>query len=245
VLKRADDSIGRFAQMIPVFGKKTLLLNQVSTRRSFDQPFIADQIVSIEAAGELPCRCLSIEGEESFLVRDIVVHNSGGKESAEATIRHLAGYSVYADKVTGHKEVRCEPFAAQVQGGNVHLVAGEWVTDFLDELEVWPSGRWKDQVDAAKFCSRIQIASVTQFVTMPSAFRSRKRRTLAGSASSSLPPSSLSPRSCLRCVVLVRRGLWRRGASANIKSWGDRWSLGGFGTRHLRHGLLQFNLSRV
>ncbi len=27
---------------------------------------------------------------------------SGGKESAESTIRHLAGYSVYADKVTGN-----------------------------------------------------------------------------------------------------------------------------------------------
>jgi predicted phage terminase large subunit-like protein len=74
---------------------------------------------------------------------------SGGKESAEATIRHLAGYRVYADKVTGHKEIRAEPLAAQVQGGNVHLVAGEWVTDFLDELEVFPSGKWKDQVDAA------------------------------------------------------------------------------------------------
>jgi phage terminase large subunit-like protein len=50
---------------------------------------------------------------------------SGGKESAEATVRHLAGYRVYADKVTGHKEVRADPLAAQVQGGNVHLVAGE------------------------------------------------------------------------------------------------------------------------
>jgi predicted phage terminase large subunit-like protein len=74
---------------------------------------------------------------------------SGGKESAEATVRHLAGYRVYADKVTGHKEVRAEPLAAQVQGGNVHLVAGEWVSAYLDELDVFPSGKWKDQVDAS------------------------------------------------------------------------------------------------
>jgi predicted phage terminase large subunit-like protein len=74
---------------------------------------------------------------------------SGGKESAESTVRHLAGYRVYADKVTGHKEVRADPLAAQVQGGNVHLVAGEYVTALLDELEVFPSGKWKDQVDAA------------------------------------------------------------------------------------------------
>ena len=74
---------------------------------------------------------------------------SGGKESAEATIRMLAGHCVYADKVTGDKVLRAEPFAAQVQGGNVGLVAGEWVPAFLDEAEVFPAGKWKDQIDAA------------------------------------------------------------------------------------------------
>ena len=74
---------------------------------------------------------------------------SGGKESAESTIRMLAGYSVFADRVTGAKEIRCEPFAAQVQGGNVWLVAGAWCADFIDECEVFPAGKWKDQVDAA------------------------------------------------------------------------------------------------
>jgi predicted phage terminase large subunit-like protein len=74
---------------------------------------------------------------------------SGGKESAESTIRMLAGYAVYADRVTGNKVVRAEPFAAQVQGGNVGLVAGEWVSAFLDECETFPAGKWKDQIDAA------------------------------------------------------------------------------------------------
>lgn len=74
---------------------------------------------------------------------------SGGKESAEATIRNLAGYSVFADKVTGSKEVRAQPFAAQVQAGNVRLVAGSWVGPFCDECEVWPRGKFNDQVDAA------------------------------------------------------------------------------------------------
>jgi predicted phage terminase large subunit-like protein len=74
---------------------------------------------------------------------------SGGKESAEATIRNLAGFRAFADKVTGSKEVRAEPFAAQVQGGNVHLIAGNWVTAWYDEYESYPTGRYKDQVDAA------------------------------------------------------------------------------------------------
>lgn len=60
---------------------------------------------------------------------------SGGKESAESTIRSLAGFRVYADKVTGSKETRAEPFAAQVQGGNVWLVAGNWHYSFLDEAQ--------------------------------------------------------------------------------------------------------------
>jgi predicted phage terminase large subunit-like protein len=74
---------------------------------------------------------------------------SGGKESFEATVRNLAGYCVYADKVTGSKAVRADPFAAQVQAGNVWLVAGSYVQDFLDEMEVFPSGLHDDQVDAA------------------------------------------------------------------------------------------------
>ena len=74
---------------------------------------------------------------------------SGGKESAEATIRNLAPLRVFADKVTGSKEVRAEPFCAQVQGGNVKLVAGEWIHRFREECEAWPSSKYKDQVDAA------------------------------------------------------------------------------------------------
>ena len=74
---------------------------------------------------------------------------SAGKESAENTIRNLAGYKVFADKVTGSKEVRAEPFAAQVQGGNVWLIAGPWQRQYLDELEQFPSGKFRDQVDAS------------------------------------------------------------------------------------------------
>jgi predicted phage terminase large subunit-like protein len=74
---------------------------------------------------------------------------SGGKESAEATIRNLAGFTCIADKVTGAKEIRAEPFAAQVQGSNVLLVAGPWIKDFLAELESWPFGKTLDQGDAA------------------------------------------------------------------------------------------------
>jgi len=73
---------------------------------------------------------------------------SGGKESAESTIRKLRGFKVYADKVTGSKEVRAEPFAAQVQGSNMFLVAGRYQNDLLDEMQSFPNGKYRDQVDA-------------------------------------------------------------------------------------------------
>jgi len=74
---------------------------------------------------------------------------SGGKESAEATIRNLAGFSVYADRVTGDKLLRSQPLAAQAYAGNVKLVRGPWNAEFLDELHAFPKGARKDSVDAA------------------------------------------------------------------------------------------------
>jgi predicted phage terminase large subunit-like protein len=64
-------------------------------------------------------------------------------------VRMLAGHNVKADKVTGSKEVRAEPYAAQVQAGNVALAMGAWNRDFIDEHESFPGGKYKDQVDVA------------------------------------------------------------------------------------------------
>lgn len=74
---------------------------------------------------------------------------SGGKESAENTIRNLRGFVAEWDLVTGSKEVRAEPYAAQVQAGNVALVEAEWNRDYLNEHELFPNGKYKDQVDAS------------------------------------------------------------------------------------------------
>jgi predicted phage terminase large subunit-like protein len=74
---------------------------------------------------------------------------SGGKESAENSIRNLAGYNVIGHRPTGDKAVRAEPFAAQVQGGNVLLHAGPWHEDFIEEAESFPNSPHLDQIDAA------------------------------------------------------------------------------------------------
>jgi predicted phage terminase large subunit-like protein len=74
---------------------------------------------------------------------------SGGKESYETSARNLAGYNVVGHRPSGDKAVRAEPFAAQVQGGNVLLHAGPWQEDFIAEAESFPNGPHLDQIDAA------------------------------------------------------------------------------------------------
>jgi predicted phage terminase large subunit-like protein len=74
---------------------------------------------------------------------------SGGKESAENTIRSLEGYRVAADRPTGDKTLRAEPLAAQAAVGRVKLIAGPWNRDYLDILAAFPGGAVKDAVDAS------------------------------------------------------------------------------------------------
>lgn len=75
---------------------------------------------------------------------------SGGKESAESTItKTLVGFSCYAERPTGDKVLRAEPFAVQVAAGNVRILKGDWNKEFLNELKKFPASRYKDQIDAA------------------------------------------------------------------------------------------------
>jgi predicted phage terminase large subunit-like protein len=74
---------------------------------------------------------------------------SGGKESAQSTVINLAGYIAKADRVTGTKEVRAEPYASQVGIQNVYLLRRDWTTDFIAEHESFPTGTFADMVDAS------------------------------------------------------------------------------------------------
>lgn len=74
---------------------------------------------------------------------------SGGKESAEYTIQELAGYSVRAERPTGDKVDRADPFSAQAEAGNVKLVSGDWNEAYLNELHNFPDGKFADQVDGS------------------------------------------------------------------------------------------------
>jgi predicted phage terminase large subunit-like protein len=75
---------------------------------------------------------------------------SGGKDSALATVWNLDGFVVITERATGKKEDRAEPFATQVNGGNVAFVDGPWNKAYIDELQFFgEQSKFKDQVDSS------------------------------------------------------------------------------------------------
>lgn len=74
---------------------------------------------------------------------------AAGKDVTSALIQKLAGYTVKADKVSSNKQLRWEPYGAQLEAGNVRLVQGHWNDDFVNEHLIAPNGDNDDQIDAA------------------------------------------------------------------------------------------------
>nr|WP_199520076.1 phage terminase large subunit [Fulvimarina endophytica] len=72
-----------------------------------------------------------------------------GKVQAQDMIAMLSGFVARAEPETGDKVTRAEPFSVQCEAGNVYLVEGDWNSDYLDELCLFPGGSFKDQVDAS------------------------------------------------------------------------------------------------
>lgn len=72
-----------------------------------------------------------------------------GMESVQNIITLLAGFNARADRVTGSKDTRLQPLAAQWAVGNVDVVDGPWTTAFLEEMESMPGGEYRDRSDAA------------------------------------------------------------------------------------------------
>ena len=96
------------------------------------------------------------------------------KEPTEDVVRQLAGFPVYADRVTKDKVSRAEPFQAQAQAGNVRLLDAAWNGIYLDELCAFPTGAHDDLVDASSGAFN-QLAEDATGFSLPYDER-RKRR---------------------------------------------------------------------
>lgn len=74
---------------------------------------------------------------------------SGGKESAEATVKNLSGFRVVVDTPKGDKTQRADPFSVQVNWGNVYLLQADWNKEYINEMRFFPFSKFKDQIDAS------------------------------------------------------------------------------------------------
>ena len=72
-----------------------------------------------------------------------------GKHQVQYFVSKLAGLRVHTSPESGDKVTRAEPFASQVNVGNVDMVRGPWNTAALKELEGFPNEDHDDIVDAA------------------------------------------------------------------------------------------------
>lgn len=71
-----------------------------------------------------------------------------GKAQAVSFVAMLSGHTVTALPVTGDKITRAEPFASQVNVGNVVMLKADWNDALISEMRMFPNGANDDQVDA-------------------------------------------------------------------------------------------------
>lgn len=72
-----------------------------------------------------------------------------GKDQKFSYAKEFAAFAPRFERESGDKEVRADPFAAQVEIGRVSLVRATWNEPFINELASFPKAQHDDQVDAA------------------------------------------------------------------------------------------------
>ena len=152
-----------------------------------DKTYVVEDVIRGQwSSGE---RELRIKNTSVIDGHDVIITieqepGSGGKESAESTIRNLAGFEAFIDKVSESKAVRAKPYSIQVEWGNVFVLNREWTQDFKNEHEKFPMGKYKDQVDATtvafnKLNMSDDISQLQKNKRMESVFEVFKRRSLS------------------------------------------------------------------
>lgn len=71
-----------------------------------------------------------------------------GKTQILYMTRMLQGFRVVSSTESGDKVTRAEPFAAQVNVGNVLMLKAHWNQALMHEMAMFPNGKNDDQIDA-------------------------------------------------------------------------------------------------
>lgn len=121
-------------------GEKAGVFYIQDVRRRRDSPLLIEQWVS--ATAQADGRRVEVWMEQEPGSAGVIVVDHYARNV-------LKGFPYYGERSTGDKVTYAKPLSAAAQKGNVKLVRGPWIGEFLDELEPFPrEGIHDDQVDA-------------------------------------------------------------------------------------------------
>lgn len=145
----------------------------VKMQRNVDNSYTILDVVRFRGRpDEVEKMVLAIASQDGREVKIVIPQDPGqaGVAQVQYYLKMLAGYKVEAVRETGDKATRADPFASQVNIGNVSLLRAAWNRTYIEELAAFPSGSHDDQVDASSGAFE-QVASQRKLPKMPSLSR--------------------------------------------------------------------------
>lgn len=123
---------------------------------------IADMVRMREGPHKRDAAILNTANRDGHGTRTSLPQDPGqaGKTQVLAMTTLLAGHSVHTSPESGDKVTRAEPFASQINVGNVLMTRGPWNDALIEEMRLFPNGRFDDQIDALSraFAGLISVA---------------------------------------------------------------------------------------
>lgn len=140
-----------FAASVPVAGSDPDWTVGLSLGKCPDGRFIIADVVRFQGRPDDVDKALKNTAmRDGTKVRQHIPQDPGqaGKSQVVAQTKTLSGFMVMSDPVSGDKVTRAEPFASQMNVGNVMMLRAEWNAPLISEYRVFPNGKHDDQVDA-------------------------------------------------------------------------------------------------
>ncbi len=132
-----------------------------------DGRLIIGDMVHLQAGpDERDAALKNTSARDGLLVKISIPQDPGqaGKTQALYLTRMLAGFPVHSSPESGDKITRAEPFASQVNVGNVLMVRGSWNDSLINEMRMFPNGTYDDQIDGLSRAAEALMGSNTGMI---------------------------------------------------------------------------------